>query len=68
MFDRFDVCEANYVFAMDYHRGQSSSEYAIFGRLERLRFKPLWDIDRWKLTENGKRILTDLVAGQREGR
>jgi hypothetical protein len=40
MFDRFDVCEAAYRFAMDYHRGQWSPEYAIFGRLAKIAYNP----------------------------
>ena len=39
-FDRFDICEAYYVFAMLWHGGQFSKEYEIFGRLERMKFRP----------------------------
>jgi hypothetical protein len=31
MFDRFDVCMAYYLFACDWHSGQNSPEYRIFG-------------------------------------
>ena len=32
-FDRFDICEAYYCYASDYHEGQFSKIYEIFGRL-----------------------------------
>lgn len=62
-FDRFDICEAWYVFAMEWHSGQWSDEYAIFGRLEALRFKPsplLNNAD--DLDENARTIYDELVA------
>lgn len=37
---RFDICQAWYLFACDWHLGQWSKEYEIFGRLERIGFKP----------------------------
>ena len=39
-FDRFDICLAYWLFAVHFHSGQGSPEYAILGRLERLRFRP----------------------------
>ena len=48
MLDRFSICEAAYLFASDYHGGQGSKIYEIFGRLYRLGFRPspLLTIDR----------------------
>ena len=39
-FDRFDICTAYFVFAMLHHGGQRCPIYAIFGRLDRMRFRP----------------------------
>ena len=38
--DRFDICEAYYLFARQYHEGQFSETYAIFGRLKKINFNP----------------------------
>lgn len=38
--DRFDICMAYWTYAYLFHEGQGSDTYAIFGRLERLRFRP----------------------------
>ena len=62
-FDRFDICDAYCAFAVDYHGGQWSPEYAILGRLQRMGY-------RWRLfggsyddlTENGKAIYDNLVS------
>jgi hypothetical protein len=62
-FDRFDICEAYYLFATDYHGGQWSPEYAIFGRLHRMGFCPgLGGVTYDALTENGKEIYDNLVS------
>lgn len=37
--DRFDICSAYFWYAVDYHGGQNSETYKIFGRLERMKFK-----------------------------
>jgi len=68
-FDRFDICEAYFVYAMLYHSGQWSKEYAIFGRLNRMGFKasPLLR-DENDLSENGREIFNALVNGDREVR
>ncbi len=65
MFDRFDICEAYYVFASLWHRGMMSTEYAIFGRLHRIGFKPAPSLDKGTLSENGRYILSRLVRKQR---
>lgn len=58
-FDRFDICEAWYVYAVDHHNGMGSREYEVFGRLERLHFRPSLSVRERcydGLTENGKEI------------
>jgi hypothetical protein len=67
MFDRFDICEAYYLFAADWHRGQWSPEYAIFGRLHRMGFKPSPMLDKSSLSENGRWILANLIRKARRG-
>jgi len=62
-FDRFDICAAYYVFAMLYHGGQWSKEYEIFGRLDRIGFKPSPLLSGPEdLSENGQDIYYQLVA------
>ena len=58
MFDRYDVCEAYWLFACYWHRGSWSPEYAIFGRLSKLHFKPAPGLDIDTLTPNGRRVLS----------
>jgi len=70
MFDRFDVCDAYYQFARDYHRGQWSSEYAIFGRLDRVGYSParsVADGGPSALSANARFILSGLIRRQRAG-
>ena len=56
-FDRFDICEAWYVWASENHGGMFTKEYAIFGRLNRIRFVPRPSLNGWdSLTENGQEI------------
>lgn len=63
MFDRFDVCAAYYIFATNWHSGQSSDIYKIFGRLAKLRYSPSLRIRNGKLiNENQRRIYRELVA------
>ena len=59
--DRFDICEAYYAFAADYHGGQCSPEYAIFGRLHSMGFKAGVFVGYEYLTDNGKEIYDNLV-------
>lgn len=61
MFDRFDICEAYYMFATLYHGGMSSPEYAIFTRLHHMGFQPRHDLSEETLTENGLEIYQCLV-------
>lgn len=64
--NRFDICEAFYVYATLHHRGQGSKEYAIFGRLERIGFRPATCVadDPDKLTDDGKFLYERLVSGE----
>lgn len=61
-FDRFDICEAYYMFASLYHGGQWSEEYRIFGRLHKIKFRERPSISVETLTENGREIFDALVA------
>ncbi len=55
-FNRFDICEAAYVFASLWHGGQDSEIYTIFGRLQNLDFHPAMDLGLESLSPNGKLI------------
>jgi hypothetical protein len=61
-FNRFDICEAWFCFACDWHGGQNTPEYAILGRLTNIGFKPAPALCFDALEINGKRIYRDLVA------
>ena len=61
-FDRFDICEAYWCYASDYHEGQFSKIYEIFGRLHELEFKPSMDLSFESLTDNGQSIYENLVS------
>lgn len=69
MWDRFDICLAWWHFAVSFHRGQWSPEYAIFGRLERLRFRPGLAGDRLNRDDhsNARMILAQLIRRDRAG-
>ena len=61
-FDRFDICEAYYCYAYNYHSGQNSPSYEIFGRLVKLQFKPrVFCYEPKTLSENAKVIFNTLV-------
>ena len=60
-FDRFDICEAYYLYAADYHGGQWSDLYAVFGRLNNIQFRPSPILSYDSLTDNGKKIYKGLV-------
>ena len=59
-FDRYDIVEAHYAFACDYHSGQSSDLYAKLCRISRY-YSPG---RAWKgydsLSENGKAIYDNM--------
>lgn len=69
MFDRFDICEAYFMFAMLWHGGQSCPIYRIFGRLDRVGFRPsplLCNED--DLSFNSRLIYDQLVANHLRSR
>ena len=66
-FNRFDICEAYYLYMMLHHNGQWSKEYAMSGTFHKLRFRPAPSLsDRDDLEENGQVIYDALVSGERE--
>jgi hypothetical protein len=67
MLDRFDVCEAYYLFASEWHNGQWSTEYRIFGRLSKMGFRPSPLLSKDSLSENGRYILAQLIRRARRG-
>jgi len=61
-FDRFDICAGYYCFAVLYHSGQWSPEYAILGRLSILGFSGGLSGDRpGHLSENARAVFDGLV-------
>lgn len=60
-FDRHDICEAYYLFAAHWHGGQFSKEYRIFGRLEKIKFRPTDSLRVENLSDNGREIYQALV-------
>ncbi len=66
--NRFDICEAYYVFASEWHEGQYSPTYAIFGRLDRLGFRPSPLLSRRSLSPNARLILANLILNIRSQR
>lgn len=61
-FDRFDICEAWYLYLSEYHGGQFSPEYARLSKLLES-FTPRDTLyDRNDLHENGQEIYNALVA------
>lgn len=71
MFDRFDVCAAYFVFACQWHKGQWSAEYRIFGRLCRIGYQPCAHIADGNLLRdedgNTRYILAQLIRRARKG-
>ena len=60
--DRFDICEAWYMFAVLWHGGMGSPEYQIFTRLHRMQFKPSPLLTEATLSKNGREIYDRLVS------
>ncbi len=59
---RFDICEAYYLFAVQWHEGQGSKTYGILARLARIGFKARPSLrERVDLTEEGRDIYDRLV-------
>lgn len=59
-FNKFDICEAYWLFASNWHSGQFSPEYEFFGRLDLIGFKPSPALKFTTLSENGKEIYNGL--------
>lgn len=59
-FDRFDVCEAFYLFFAHYHEGQASDKYRRLSKMTRY-FKPRPSLSVETLTENGREIYEALA-------
>jgi len=66
--NRFDICEASYLFASAWHEGQGSATYAVFGRLDRLGFRPSPILSTRSLSANGRLILAGLIRAARASR
>jgi len=61
IFDRFDILEAHYVFAMQFHGGQGSELYARLSRISRF-FKPRQSLNSHiDLSDNGLEIFENLL-------
>lgn len=59
-FDRYDVCEAWYLFLCDYHEGQGSRFYARLSKMSTY-FSPSPMLSYETLNENGRVIYDNLV-------
>jgi hypothetical protein len=60
-FDRFDICEAYYIFLSEYHEGQGSEKYARLCKLL-LYFKPSRMFRASTMSLNAYEIYCSLVA------
>ena len=66
--NRFDICEAYYLYAMLYHGGQGCVIYTIFAKLDGLGFVPSPILSqRSHLSDYGKVIYDNLVANGYKG-
>lgn len=63
-FNRFDICEAYYKYAVHYHTGQFSWQYKILGRLQKIGFKPGYSVSELDSlgSENANEIYDNLVS------
>ena len=66
MFDRFDTCEAFYLYHMTHHTGQWSKEYALSAVFERIGYRPspLWKGRPEDLSEGAREVYDRLISGQ----
>ena len=65
-YNKFDVCEAYYLYMMNHHGGQGSIEYALSGTFHRLRFEPRPSLAAPEdLEDNAREIYDRLVRGER---
>lgn len=60
-FDRFDICEAYYLFFSHYHEGQGSEKYRRLSSMLRY-FRPSPMMEYETLSGNGKEIYDRLVV------
>ncbi len=60
-YDRFDIVEAHYSFAIDYHSGQWSDLYARQCRISKYFTPAMAFMGYDSLTENGQMIYDNLV-------
>ena len=62
-FDRFDICEAHFMFAMLFHGGMGCPIYWKFAQLERVGYRPSPLLSHPSdLTENAREIYRQLVV------
>ena len=69
-FDRFDICAAYRMYAIDYHDGQWSKLYSIIGKIHNMGYKPgLWELlhGYYGLSDNAKEIYQQLVKRKYKG-
>jgi hypothetical protein len=65
---KFDICEAWYLYACLYHSGQGSKLYQVFGRLDRLGFRPsplLTEASLQKEDRENVRIIFDSLVSRK---
>jgi hypothetical protein len=64
-FNRFDICEAYYMFGYLYHSGMNSYGFRLLSRLANLGFSPRDSLRSPEdLEENSREIFNNLVANQ----
>ena len=61
---RFDICEAWYLYASQYHSGQGSKLYAKLSQLARIKFRPSPILKFKTLSPNGKEIYHALLRNK----
>ena len=66
-FDRFDICEAYYLFLSNYHEGMMSLKYKRLSRVLRY-FKPSPLLCVERLSSNGKEIYESLCQKETTNR
>ncbi len=66
--DRFDICEAYYLYMMNYHGGQWSKEDRLTGVFAAIQFRPspMLGCEDFPLSENAQMIYDSLVSGETE--
>lgn len=61
MFDRYAICTGYYWFAVQWHGGQGTKEYAYLGRLETIGYKPSLQVQKGKLGRASREVYWRLV-------